>query len=157
MIQKYVKFIDGKFAGFFDTQLKEIKTKKGKKEVVTYEPTTPYPDQYVLLTDEEHQELCNALNRQQNGLLLHDVILENGKAKIIEKYTLEEIEEHNNKLTQSILIAQAKQLIKDNEWRWTNPIKWAEYSEEKRQQITAYYKALVAVVNGESNTLPEVV
>lgn len=155
MIQKYLKFIDGKFAGFFDTQLKEIKTKKGKKEVVTYEPTTPYPDQYVLLTDEEHQELCNALNRQQNGLLLHDVILENGNAKIIEKYTLEEIEEHNNKLTESILIAQAKQLIKDNEWRWNNKIKWDEYSEEKRQQVTAYYKALVAVVNGESNTLPE--
>lgn len=59
--------------------------------------------------------------------------------------------------TQSKLIAQAKQLIKDNEWRWTNQIKWAEYSEEKRQQVTAYYKALVAVVNGESNTLPELV
>lgn len=155
MIQKYVKFIDGKFAGFFDTQLKEIKVKNGDEETITYEPTTPYPEEYVLINDEEHEKLHSILSKQENGLLLFDLTLENGRVHVVDKYSIDYVKQFNDKLNQTNLVAEAKQLIKDNEWRWNNKIKWDEYSKEKRQQITAYYKALVAVVNGESNTLPE--
>lgn len=150
MIQRYIRFIDGKFAGFFETELKQVKTKKGKKEIIIYKPVTPYPDSYVLITDQEHQQYHETLNQQENGLLLHDLSMVDGKIVVIDKYSEEEKAAIYKSRNQKI----ARKLLEINEYRWTNQIKWNEYTEEQKQKITAYYKALVTVVNGESDNLP---
>ena len=38
--------------------------------------------------------------------------------------------------------------------RWTNKIKWERYDDKTRAAITKYYDDLVAVINGESETIP---
>ncbi len=49
---------------------------------------------------------------------------------------------------------QALKLLLANEFRWTNKIKWERYDDKTRAAIMQYYDALVAVINGESETIP---
>lgn len=57
-------------------------------------------------------------------------------------------------INKAILIQQAKGLLAENDFRWSNQIRWNNYTDAERQALTTYYNALLAVVNGESNTLP---
>lgn len=71
----------------------------------------------------------------------------NGKKWVVD--TKHKAETEKNKLKQ-----QALTLINANEFRWTNKIKWERYDDKTRAAITKYYDDLVAVINGESETIP---
>lgn len=57
-------------------------------------------------------------------------------------------------INSALLISQALALLAVNDFRWNNSIRWSSYSKEQKQALTTYYNALVAVVHGESSTLP---
>lgn len=69
-------------------------------------------------------------------------------------YTQEELAEQQALQNKKILAAEARALLLDNEFRWTNKIKWERYDDKTRAAITKYYDDLVAVINGESETIP---
>ena len=102
------------------------------------------------VSEADHQKYITALD---SGL--KDVILSGDNIVIVDKYTTEELQEQESKLRKERAVNQAKILLKENDYRWSNPIKWAEYSEAKRTAVIAYYKGLVAVINGETDNIPE--
>lgn len=44
-------------------------------------------------------------------------------------------------------ISEAKQCIAANEFRWTNQVRWNQYSDEEKQKVSDYYNALLNVIN----------
>ncbi len=48
-------------------------------------------------------------------------------------------------------IAEAKQVIIENEFRWTNQIRWNNYTPEQREKVSAFYYALLEVINQAEN------
>jgi hypothetical protein len=77
-------------------------------------------------------------------------VYKNGEFSFVDKYTKKELA----KIAQDKLIADAKSLLAENDYRWSNQIRWNNYTDAERQALTTYYNALLAVVNGESSTLP---
>ena len=110
----------------------------------------PLPDNAVVITDKQHAEYLAALNSQ-----IKDVVLAKGKIKIVDKFTKSELAAQEAEQKKALLIAEAKTLLLANDYRWNNKIKWERYDEKTRAAIMKYYDALVAVVNGESENIPE--
>lgn len=78
------------------------------------------------------------------------IVYKNGDFIFADKYTKKE----QAKIAQDKLIADARTLLAENDYRWSNQIRWSNYTDIERQSLTTYYNALLAVVNGESSTLP---
>lgn len=68
--------------------------------------------------------------------------------------TEEEIAAEKLELERLMRINKAKQLLQQNDFRW-NAVKLTEYTEDKKEVVLAYRKALVDVVNEVSNEIPE--
>jgi hypothetical protein len=66
----------------------------------------------------------------------------------------EELEQQAAEHQRVQLIAQAKQLLIQNDFRW-NAIKLLEYSDEKKDLVLQYRQSLVDVVNGIATEIPE--
>lgn len=113
------------------------------------------PESAVEITQEQYEFLLSGLN---SGKLVY--IDKDGNYQLREPLTKlvrgkwVADDEAITKIAQDKLIADARILLAENDFRWNNQIRWIGYTEEQKQALTDYYTALLAVVNGESNTLP---
>lgn len=110
---------------------------------------TDLPDNVFIITHEQHAKYIAADKDP-----LKSIVLDKGKVKIVNKYTALELAEQKVQQAKQALITEARTLLLANEFRWTNKIKWERYDEKTRAAIMVYYDALVAVINGESETIP---
>lgn len=113
---------------------------------------TPLPANAFVITPEQHEEYLTALNSQ-----LKNVVLVDNKIKIIDKFTTEELATKKTEQDKTTLIAQAKQLLKDNDYRQIKVYN-GYYDEDKSTAILTYMEALRIVIrqahNGVLTELP---
>lgn len=102
-------------------------------------PDKTYPDGAIECTEEQSR------NHDKYKIV---------KNKVVDKYTTKELASLKLQEEKQMVIANARELLLANEYRWTNKIKWERYDDKTRAAIMQYYDALVAVINGESETIP---
>jgi hypothetical protein len=104
---------------------------------------TVMPDDAIKLTDTEYNDFFN-------GMSLGKTLSINSKGKPIAIDRVITAEEKAQLLKDA-----AQQLLKDNDYRWANNIKWERTPQEGKDIIVKYYDSLVAAVNGETKELPD--
>jgi len=157
----YIQFDDdNKFNGFGIQLLKEkiiykIDKNGNKIEEKQIIPTSLLPKNAIIITSDQHDEYLSILNNTVNGIPnTKDIILVDGKITIISKYSDEELNNLQVEINRNAIKSQAQELLDKYDYKWNNPIKWAEYNNKKKKAITEYYKALRDVVNGISTVIP---
>lgn len=132
MKKLYIKFNENNdFAGFYRDEPENI------------------PNNAIVITIDDRAKYLDALDSGNKNIKL----IKN-KIKIVDKYTADELAKQQSDRESAALIAQARSLLSKNDYRWNNQLKWQRYDDKTRDAVMKYYDALVAVVNGESDTIP---
>lgn len=101
---------------------------------------TPLPNNAFIITSEQYSEYQSAYNSQ-----IKDIVLLDGKIEIVDKFTTKELAAQESERVKEALIAEAKLLLSQSDYRVTVD-KLKSYTSAKHAAVEEYREALRNVI-----------